>query len=751
MLIHSPHLIAALNAVIGTYPDVDLLSSPISLSAPYQALIHNRAALFAYRTSQPRSHSPSYAATTAHHIDTLLSYLDTIYGARIREEESRHDQSPPNKPVATFDWLWLLYKPGEVVYKQVNDVWNAFVIERVLMPNGLEQQFTGGGAGGGYCGPGAFPNSLPPGFRGGNGRSRTPPPQPQNYTIEVWSVWYSEGRMRRRFQRLSIKAFSGERTIDSLKVVPAAFFPEDWEAQGGQSMAQLQIRMGRLYWDLVQRPTYQDYDGQLLDMDEDKAGRVSCLNLSLIPFKRTSPEVNEYRTETDNVFLCVQQLSSRVIVDAEGFDLYAYQSRRSMHPHMPPPPMHPDLRRRRQRIQEDPTIDPVALPQFSPRCICAACNVDINNGPGSLQHHGNYNHHHRQQLRHEPGPFANLEKLDPRKDAPPVNEVYFLVCSPHVPALVLADRTWGHVNLANLSPVTCDTEAFKYLVLDTEVKQAVKALTGKFARQAATTPAASATASQSQDDAVVSPWPHDFVRNKGEGRIFLLHGSPGVGKTCTAECVAELTRRPLLSLTNGDLGPSTPMLEQRLSYFLTLGERYGAIVLLDEADVYLQARGTMQDLERNALVSVFLRALEYYKGVLFLTTNRVETFDPAFTSRIHVALYYRELADADRERIWTHSFDRLERDSAGKVSVTSSAKSYVFEQDGKDSEVAALRWNGREIRNALQTAVALAETEAMDEGLEKVGVADRHLKQVVKMSKGFRDFLRREKRINADK
>ncbi|PSR77365.1 P-loop containing nucleoside triphosphate hydrolase protein, partial [Coniella lustricola] len=306
-----------------------------------------------------------------------------------------------------------------------------------------------------------------------------------------------------------------------------------------------------------------------------------------------------------------------------------------------------------------------------------------------------------------------------------------------------------YVRLANLSAVKCDTEAFKYLVLDAEVKQSVKALTGKFARPAATAAPASTSGNkpqpQSHDDTVVSPWPHDFIRNKGQGRIFLLHGSPGVGKTCTAECVAELTRRPLVSLTSGDLGPSTPSLEKRLAYFLALGERYGAVVLLDEADIYLQARGTTQDLERNALVSVFLRALEYYKGVLFLTTNRVEIIDPAFQSRIHVALYYRELADEDRAKIWTHSFERLERDSEGKVAVLSSAMNYVLEQDGKKSEVAALNWNGREIRNALQTAVALAETEALDEGLEKVGVADRHLKQVAKMSKGFRDFLHREK------
>lgn len=351
-----------------------------------------------------------------------------------------------------------------------------------------------------------------------------------------------------------------------------------------------------------------------------------------------------------------------------------------------------------------------ALPQFSPQCSCKSCNKDNPD-------------------RDIPGPLANFEDLNPLEHQAPKSDLYYLVCSPNIPAFILADRRWGHVSLDHLSGVKCDTEAFKYLVLDPGVKLTVKALIGKFA----------------STDGKVSPWPNDFVRNKGEGRIFLLHGSPGVGKTCTAECVAELTRRPLLSITSGDLIPNV---ERNLAYFLTLGERYGALVLLDEADVYLEARRT-RDLKRNALVSVFLRALEYYRGVLFLTTNRVASFDPAFTSRIHVALHYRRLSNTDRARIWANNFDRLERDSVGKVFVCPSAREYVFErdaeEDGEGGEVGELRWNGREIRNALQTAVALAETEAVEEGLERVGVAERHIRQVVKMSKGFKEFLRKRR------
>jgi hypothetical protein len=60
-----------------------------------------------------------------------------------------------------------------------------------------------------------------------------------------------------------------------------------------------------------------------------------------------------------------------------------------------------------------------------------------------------------------------------------------------------------------------------------------------------------------------------------------------------------------------------------LQKILDICHAWGAILLLDEADVFLEKRN-MHDIHRNALVSIFLRQLEYFQGILFLTTNRVE-------------------------------------------------------------------------------------------------------------------------------
>lgn len=116
-------------------------------------------------------------------------------------------------------------------------------------------------------------------------------------------------------------------------------------------------------------------------------------------------------------------------------------------------------------------------------------------------------------------------------------------------------------------------------------------------------------------------------------------------------------------------------------------------MLIDEADIYMEER-RVQDIERNHLVAGFLRALEYFRGILFLTTNRVGTFDEAFISRIHIQIYYPDFSDEDREKVWQTYFRKLAHEREKTMRVVQDAKDYVTGR-----EVKALRWNGREIRN----------------------------------------------------
>lgn len=90
----------------------------------------------------------------------------------------------------------------------------------------------------------------------------------------------------------------------------------------------------------------------------------------------------------------------------------------------------------------------------------------------------------------------------------------------------------------------------------------------------------------------------------------------------------------------------------------------------------------------------FLRALEFYEGILFLTTNRVGTFDDAFISRIHVKLYYPDFNDEERQQIWNTFMKKLIQDRGSFIRVSLDAKDYI-----KGKEIKEVKWNGREIRN----------------------------------------------------
>lgn len=80
-----------------------------------------------------------------------------------------------------------------------------------------------------------------------------------------------------------------------------------------------------------------------------------------------------------------------------------------------------------------------------------------------------------------------------------------------------------------------------------------------------------------------------------------------------------------------------------------MAQLWNWILLLDEADAFLAQRSE-DDIGRYLFVSVFLRILEYYEGILFLASNRVGVFSEAFKSRIHVALYYPPLRCRQTER-----------------------------------------------------------------------------------------------------
>ncbi|KAG2060264.1 P-loop containing nucleoside triphosphate hydrolase protein [Suillus hirtellus] len=214
----------------------------------------------------------------------------------------------------------------------------------------------------------------------------------------------------------------------------------------------------------------------------------------------------------------------------------------------------------------------------------------------------------------------------------------------------------------------------------------------------------------------------------GKGEIAVLHGPPGTGKTLTAEAVAEHLKRPLYIVSSAELSTEPSHLESNLSAILKLATVWDAAVLLDEADVFLEQR-SLHDLTRNALISVALKVIEYHRGVLFLTTNRIQTFDDAFLSRFSIVIKYPELDASARLTIWKKFIELagwqfLDSESEEFVNIDGREPRYYVSHS--DLEVLAQKpFNGRTIKNLVRTAQALALSANEPLSLDHVKVVIR--------------------------
>ncbi|PVH72338.1 P-loop containing nucleoside triphosphate hydrolase protein [Cadophora sp. DSE1049] len=268
-------------------------------------------------------------------------------------------------------------------------------------------------------------------------------------------------------------------------------------------------------------------------------------------------------------------------------------------------------------------------------------------------------------------------KLD-EEEIDVISDEDFMICDSQVPGFSLFDKKWCFFAVDFIKDVDFNDAAFQQLLLPKNHKEVVHAL----------------VKNHGSDDF------DDLIKGKGKGLVFVLHGVPGVGKTFTAESIADDVRKPLYVVNSGELGVTPYEVEMHLNSALRLATHWGAIVLIDEADVFLEQR-TIHDLTRNCLVSLFLRILEYYEGILFLTTNRLTSFDLAFKSRIHLALKYTALDHHRRKELWKLFIGRSTKET-----------SEVWD-DAVLADLARVDINGRQIKNSVRTASTLARSMNM--------------------------------------
>ena len=186
-------------------------------------------------------------------------------------------------------------------------------------------------------------------------------------------------------------------------------------------------------------------------------------------------------------------------------------------------------------------------------------------------------------------------------------------------------------------------------------------------------------------------------------------------------------------VTCGDLGTQPDVIEIRLKKIFEDAFNWNAILLLDEADVFLQERD-IHDLKRNALVSIFLRHLEYFEGILFLTTNRPGALDEAFQSRIHITLGLPDLNVDSQIKVWKIFIRKLnipkDQENAIKKLVTDDIKKHG-------------NLNGRQIRNTIQAALALAFQSGTP-------INKEHIAEVLEIGRDFTNYMEDVNRMNQE-
>ncbi|KAB5583585.1 hypothetical protein GE09DRAFT_1079374 [Coniochaeta sp. 2T2.1] len=246
----------------------------------------------------------------------------------------------------------------------------------------------------------------------------------------------------------------------------------------------------------------------------------------------------------------------------------------------------------------------------------------------------------------------------------------------------------------------------------------------------------------------------DLIQGKGTGLFILLHGVPGVGKTATAEAIAQANGKALFKITAGDLGMTPEKLEMSLRDIFRLASIWDCILLLDEVDTFFSQRSRADTAtNKNALVSVFLRVLDYYDGVLFLTTNRAGVLDEAFISRIHSKILYQNLTLEQTLDIWKLNIQRVreidaelaKNEERGPLQINEQElldfAAFLFNQSSSRGRLAG-RWNGRQIRNAFQVARSMAYYEHnRDRPSGPPSLAVRHFETMHEITATFDHYL----------
>ncbi|MBP7565941.1 MAG: ATP-binding protein [Burkholderiaceae bacterium] len=146
----------------------------------------------------------------------------------------------------------------------------------------------------------------------------------------------------------------------------------------------------------------------------------------------------------------------------------------------------------------------------------------------------------------------------------------------------------------------------------------------------------------------------EALRARGHGTL-CFHGAPGTGKTALAEHIAQALGRPLMIRQASDLmSKFVGETEQQMAAMFRDAEAEQAVLLLDEADSFLQDRRGAQRNYEVTEVNEMLQGMERFRGIFVCTTNLMERIDQAALRRFTFKIRFSPLTHEQRERMFVH-------------------------------------------------------------------------------------------------
>ena len=263
LYVHSPHIVRDIRLTAGAYPDLIEDGESLIIPEPFCVLWSFRERLLqTNRTDIPLTQNdainslpsttvmddigssaqpthPADLSTATSHMSTLFGALDPLYLSSLLAERERGQSGS-----CTFEWVWLLFSPGTVVYETSaigSPMMRAYKVSKFEL-QGLFSLF-------GNERPRVNPRRLESGSLD----------QPiERVDVSVESLWHDGRRWISKPELFTIYPFKGEKKITELSICPAYHV----DKSDGKIRSNL-IERGRRYRDLAARGQHH-YRGDIL-------------------------------------------------------------------------------------------------------------------------------------------------------------------------------------------------------------------------------------------------------------------------------------------------------------------------------------------------------------------------------------------------------------------------------------------------------------------------------------------------------